>query len=290
VRTGRGEIAEAIERGGGVITVRDHPHLERLLQRTAAAGELVAVLPGVYVWRERATDLDVRIRAAARWCPDGVLTGPAAARLAFWPEVRFAEVTLSTSRKRAGRPGFRVTREALPPELVVQVGGLRCTRAALTALDLVDTHGGAGIDRALLTRACTLADLHEALALTPSRRGNRARREMLHDSRDEPWSEAERLAHALLRAAGITGWKANLAVRCGERRYYLDVGFAACRVAVEIDGYEVHSRRPQFHRDRQKWSDLTAAGWRVLHFTYDQLRDEPAWVIDTLRSALAWQA
>lgn len=49
----------------------------------------------------------------------------------------------------------------------------------------------------------------------------------------------------------------------------------------------VHSRPEQFHRDRQKWTDLTAAGWRVLHFTWPQLLDEPEWVVHTILTTLA---
>ena len=49
----------------------------------------------------------------------------------------------------------------------------------------------------------------------------------------------------------------------------------------------MHSRPEQFHRDRRKWSDLTAAGWRILHFTWHQLRHEQDWVVDTIRATLA---
>jgi hypothetical protein len=73
IGSGGGGVAQAMVRGGGVVTIRAHPHLDRLLQRTAAAGELVAVLPGVDVWRERGTDLDVRIcrrSVVFRWCAD----------------------------------------------------------------------------------------------------------------------------------------------------------------------------------------------------------------------------
>ncbi len=248
------------------------------------------LLPGVYVSHDRSPDLDVRTRAACRWMPDAVLTGPAAARLTFWPDVRFATVTLAASRGRLSPTGFSVVGDPLPPELVVERNGVRITRAALTALDLVASHGGAGIDQALLTRACSLGDLHEALRLTPGRRGNSARWAMLHDSRDEPWSEAERLAHALLRQAKIRGWTSNLGVTVAGSHYYLDLAFPARRVVIEIDGYEVHTRPDQFQRDRRKWSDLTAAGWRIVHLTWRQLVDDPEWVIDTIRAALAWRA
>lgn len=76
-------------------------------------------------------------------------------------------------------------------------------------------------------------------------------------------------------------------VRCGSRLYYVDLAFAAVRLAIEIDGFAVHSRPEQFHRDRQKWTDLAVAGWHVLHFTWSQLLHEQEWVIDTVRTTLA---
>lgn len=273
----------------GAVAVRDHPQLARSLQRGAQDGVLRMLLPGVYVAHDRGADLDIRIQAAARWIPYAVLVGPAAARLTFWPDVRFATVTLAASRGRRSPAGFCVVGDPLDPQLVVEREGLRMTRAALTALDLVAGHGGAGIDEALRTRACSLADMHEALRLTPGRRGNGARRAMLHDSRDEPWSEAERLAHMLLRQARIRGWHPNYPVSIAGRRYYLDIAFPAQRVVIEIDGYQTHGKPAQFHRDRRKWSDLTAAGWRIVHLTWDQLVGDPQWVIDTIQAALAWQ-
>jgi hypothetical protein len=62
-------------------------------------------------------------------------------------------------------------------------------------LDLCDVMGGDAIDQALRTRASTLAQLHRALELTGGRKGNRTKRQLLLDSRAEPWSKAERLLH-----------------------------------------------------------------------------------------------
>jgi hypothetical protein len=72
-----------------------------------------------------------------------------------------------------------------------------------------ESHGGDAIDEALRARATTLQDLHCALQLTCARIGNAARRRLLVDSKDEPWSAGERKFHRLLRDAGITAWKAN---------------------------------------------------------------------------------
>jgi very-short-patch-repair endonuclease len=226
--------------------------------------------------------------AAMVWAPEGTLTGRAAARLTFWPNLAVSTVGLSIPAKRRAPRGMAVVHESIPPELTMWRGPYRLTTPALTALDLVLEMGGAGIDRALLARSATLEQMHIALDLTPRRLGNGERRRLLHDSRDEPWSEAERLLHALLRAAGISGWRANVEVHVDGTRMFLDVEFDGLMLAIEVDGYEVHGPHQweQFQRDRRRWSMLTAAGWRILHFTWHQLRDEPDWVVARIVSSI----
>ena len=281
------ELRRLFDENDGLLVNPLNPALVRLLHRMAAAGSVRRLLPGIFCRNDLADDPATRIRALAAWLPDAVMTGDAAARWTFWPERMVSTVTAAHRRSRVAPPGFALSRQLVPVELRWAVNGVQVTCPALTALDLASGGSGEGIDRALLTRACSLADMHEALRLTPGRADNHVRRAVLHDSRDEPWSEAERLAHALLRTHGIRGWQTNVEIRCGNRRYYADLAFAGIRLVIEIDGFAAHSQPQQFHRDRQKWTDLTVAGWQVLHFTWAQLLDEPEWVIDTVRATLA---
>ncbi|GAA3609388.1 hypothetical protein GCM10022236_08800 [Microlunatus ginsengisoli] len=217
-----------------------------------------------------------------------MLTGRAAARLSFWPDIPVSQITLSVPAKRQAAPGIALARERIPAELIFWRGPLCLTAPALTALDLVPDVGGEGIDRALLSGRVTLADMHRALELTPRRRGNGVRRMLLHDSWSEPWSEAERRLHALLRVAGIGGWRANVEVWVGGLRFSIDVEFDGLMLGIEVDGYSVHGpgQWAQYQRDRRKWSLLTSAGWRLLHFTWHQLSDEPDWVVATIVSSI----
>ncbi|WP_152362934.1 DUF559 domain-containing protein [Microlunatus speluncae] len=263
------------------LTAPRTPALQRRLRRMVARGLAVRVFPGIYTVPALAADVETRIRAAALWS-GGVLTGAAAARVTFWPEIAVPTISLAGTIDRTPPPGIGLSRERLPSSMIIEHRGLRVTAPALTALDL----GEDGIDRALLRRVATLEEMHQALAATPNRPGNQTRRRALRDSRDEPWSAAERRQHRLLRAAKITGWRTNLEVWCGDRHYFIDVAFRGPRIALEVDGFEVHSQRAQFERDRQKWSDLTSAGWLVLHFTWHQLTEQADWVIATIRATL----
>lgn len=135
----------------------------------------------------------------------------------------------------------------------------------------------------------TLDQLWQALSDTPRRPGNSLRRAALIDSRKAPWSAAERLLHDILRRAGIRGWSGNVLVDCAGQQLPVDVAFERLPLIIEVDGYAFHraENRDQFHRDRWKWTELTAAGWTVLHFTWDHLVYEPAWVVDRVRRAMA---
>jgi very-short-patch-repair endonuclease len=254
----------------------------------AQEGVLRALAPGVLCRWQDAVTAEVRLRAASAWVPFGVMTGPAAARLTFWPEIGVPDIGISCRTFRPIQRGFTITRERIPEELVMDVAGCRVTVPALTALDLVSSVGGEGIDRVLRLRLASLDDMAEALRLTPKRSGNPARRAMLLDSRDEPWSEAEREGHRLLRVAGITGWKGNVPVQCGEALYFLDVGFQALKLGIEIDGRGVHraENRDQFNHDRRKWTCVVNRGWTLLHFGADHVFDDAEFYIDSVRTAL----
>jgi very-short-patch-repair endonuclease len=271
----------------GVVARREHPSLAAALDRLLRSGKLMAVLPGVYARAEAGGSLPVRIAAVPRWDPSAIITGAAAARLSFWPTVRVVDVECAVSRTRSPQPGYQFTRRTIPAELVVERSGLRFTSATLTALDLAAVTGGTAIDEVLRTRASTLPRMRWALDLTRGQWGARERRQFLLDSRDEPWSAAERLFHRLLRQAGITGWSANSAVTIGGVTYYLDVAFRRIRLAVEIDGRLYHSSETAFETDRRRQNQLILDGWRVLRFTLAMLTDDPEGVIAAVRSALA---
>ncbi len=282
------EVREVVAREG-LIARKDHPELLGAIERLVRTGELAAVLPGVYSTTQAAGRRDIRARALVLRSPDAVLIRRSAAQQTFWPGLRGEVVTAALRASRAESEGFRFERRRLPLELVLQRGRLRMTVPALTALDLHDEVGADGIDQALRTRATTLAALRRALELTQRRRGNRDRRAMLLDSRDEPWSAAERLCHRLLRRAGITGWEANLPLVVDGSLYYLDIAFRSLRLAVEIDGRLHEDDLGVFENDRWRQNALVLAGWTVLRFTWAMLRDHPDVVVDAIRAATTKQ-
>ena len=166
--------------------------------------------------------------------------------------------------------------------------GVTHTVPALTAIDLVPELGGDAIDNVLRTGASDLPAMYAALAATKGRAGNQARARLLLDSRDLPWSAAERLLHRILRESGLRGWATNQALVVDGQQFYVDVLFSRERVVVEVDGWEWHGRRMvDFQKTMHRHSTLEAAGWRVLHFTFGDLQNDAAWVVETIETALS---
>ena len=270
----------------GVIVRRDHPKLVGTIERLVRNGNLRSVLPGVYAEPGACDSIQTQIRALMRWDPDAVLIGSAAAWVSFWPELRVEAVECALRHSRATQTGYCFTRRHIPAELVVNRSGLRYTTPALTALDLCATVGGDAIDQALRTRATTLAQLHQAMELTAARVGNRTRRELLLESRAEPWSKAERLFHRLLRDAGITGWQANRPVVLDDSTFYVDILFRRLKLVIEIDGRLYHTGAEVFESDRWRQNLLVLNGWFVLRFTWTMVEEHPERVIAMVREAI----
>lgn len=280
------DIHAWLDADDGVLVARRHPGRRSTLQRHVRRGDLISVLPGVHVAPGAVGDPLVMGRALSALHPEAVVCGDAAAALTFWPQRSVDRIEIAGVRLPGAHSRYSLSRRRVPDELVVSSGGLRVCCPDLTALDLAAATNGESIDRVLRTRSGSLGGMEFALRLTPGRRGDRARRRLLLDSRDEPWSTAERLAHRTFRAAGIIGWRSNHRVRARGRTYYLDLAFPGLRLAIEIDGREWHSDAAAFENDRIRHNALTAAGWTVLHLTWAMLDDDPEEVIRVVRSVI----
>lgn len=58
-------------------------------------------------------------------------------------------------------------------------------------------------------------------------------------------------------------------------RFEVDFAWPAAGVVAETDGWSAHGHRAAFERDRVRDAALAAAGYRVVRFTWRQVKREP---------------
>ncbi|MGQ0825856.1 MAG: endonuclease domain-containing protein [Actinomycetota bacterium] len=86
-----------------------------------------------------------------------------------------------------------------------------------------------------------------------------------------------------LRATGLPEPVRQHCVTLFGKQYRLDFAWPALLLALECDGRAFH----EFQRDRTRWRQLGASGWRVLPITWHDVSYEWPAVLAELRSALA---
>lgn len=256
--------------------------------RLVRSGRAVRLLPGILALPEAADDWRAMAVGIQLRDPDAVLTGNVAARLSFDPTAGPIPITFATQRNMRRLPaGFSATERTILPAFRCAAGPLTITTPAMTALDLATEADASPIDLVLRTRSATLGQIRAALDQTPFRAGNTERRQVVLDSAMEPWSEAERMLHRIMRRLSLRHpWYSNHRVQVAGQTYFIDVAVPASRLAIEADGYEFHSSREAFERDRSRQNQLIISGWKVLRFTWRQLHEDPVWCGEQILRAL----
>ncbi|MBI3226702.1 MAG: DUF559 domain-containing protein [Mycolicibacterium cosmeticum] len=267
----------------GVITLAQAQSIglnRQAVHRRVRSGHWRQCFPGVYFIDDRPFTDAARIRAAV-WAY-GTSASGTGLTAAWWHELtKYAppvvEVTVPKVSNHRRRPDVRARRRDLGPSDVVERRGLRVTTLPLTVVEAAARRGGGMkvIDAAMQLQLSDLGQLWHAHLKHKGRHGSPTARRLLQAADDGAHSEAERLLIRLIRAAGLTGWKANQ--RIG--RWEVDVVFAAARLAIEVDGLPFHTRADDFHRDRVKQNELFLLKWQVLRFTWLDLTEYPDRVI-----------
>jgi very-short-patch-repair endonuclease len=69
--------------------------------------------------------------------------------------------------------------------------------------------------------------------------------------------------------------------------FRLDLSYPRLKIAIEGDGFGVHSTRRMFERDRARQNLLVLDGWLILRFTWQQVVRHPEQVAGIIRQAIA---
>jgi very-short-patch-repair endonuclease len=66
----------------------------------------------------------------------------------------------------------------------------------------------------------------------------------------------------------------------------VDFAYPEARLAIEADGYRFHGTHRQWKKDLKRRTILAGLGWRVLHFSWEDVHDRPAWVREETERSL----
>lgn len=182
---------------------------------------------------------------------------------------------------RVRRKGFVATDEA---ETVMTLAA-ELDRDRLEAL----------VDSLLARKSCDIGQLARVVAASDGARGVARLRPIvayrLPDAYQPPTSELERLLYPILDDPRLPPYTRQMPMSYQLVDATVDAYIDPWRLIVEGDGRRWHTRRADMVRDRVRDNEAVAHGYAVLRFTYEQLRDNPEQVIDTLvRTGRARQA
>ncbi len=187
------------------------------------------------------------------------------------------------------------TRAALTKADAVFVQGFRCLTAERMILesaqfDFSKAETENAIDSSIRLRLVSEQRLRTRALRDhrPRVNGSRLVLDALVDTGGE--SRLERWFLTLVREAGIQRPILQKTFRDGTRTIARVDAYFPGGLVVEVSGHGTHSSRRQIQIDAQRRTELTLRGLRVVTFTYEDVRDRPAWVISQLREALAMSA
>jgi very-short-patch-repair endonuclease len=238
------------------------------------------------------------LRAAATVLPDATVSHYSAA--AFHDLLGVFRETVSVtvpSKTTHVFPGVRVFRnDDLDDGHLSTIRGLQTTSVERTIVDLAATlslrHLEFIVDDLLADGRCKISDLRSVLD-SIARRGKpgvRAMRTVLDDRTavDENRTQLERAGNALLTEGGFVGYQSEFPIPWAPHRRF-DIAFPDQQIAIEWDSRRWHTQKQAFQTDRERDRLAIEHGWRVLRFTWRDLRENPSSVIETIRVVLIAQ-
>ena len=222
---------------------------------------------------------------------DAALTGLSAAMV--WEMVTDetddgAVHIISSLDRRLAHIGVKVHRSSLLKPTDIRIHrGLPVLSPARALLDLAEQttvrRTELAVDRGLVARLLTRADVWDVIERAPTRHGAKVLREFT-DPRPTTVtrSEAEERVLQLIRDADLPAPELNARLHGFEVDFY----WPTQRFVVEVDGYRYHSAGRAFEHDRRKDAVLQAAGIATMRITWRQTTGQPLAVVARLAQAL----
>jgi hypothetical protein len=200
-------------------------------------------------------------------------------------------LTVPRERGRLTVPGWKVYRRDLDPQDVVVLGGIRLTTPLRTVLDLSRSlpldEAVVAADSALRVTGLKAEQVHATLSRAWGHHSARARAVApLVDALSE--SVLESLLGVVLHLGDVPPPLRQHVVQEADGSFVARVDFCwpHRRLIVEADGFAFHSDRAAYRKDRDRLNALERLGWRVLRFSWEDVRERPSYVVGAVTSCL----
>ena len=267
------------------------------LERAVHGGDAVRILPGVYCGAAHRTLPVVMGEALNLWHAPGLVTGPLAVHL-YAPRMPAPAVAhlrvLNGRRPRVPSwvhtvQGGGVTRKSYPKMVA-------CTIPQDAVLDAWRVGSpGERLDilwQALWAKVCTARQLSSTLARAQRVPSRSKLQQVLGWFRDGATSPLEvRAKYETFADARFREFEWQVPLVLGSRHAVVDMLHRRAMVVVELDGDRFHSTVRARNDDRNRQTDLTAEGYSVVRFGWNDITRRPEWcrerVLRTVAGRLA---
>jgi hypothetical protein len=240
------------------------------------AGRLRVLYRGVYAVGGAVLRVEGhRLAAVLAFGPGAVLSHRSAA--AHWGLLPTAQerIDVTAPATRHGVPGTRLHRtRSLDAQDTTSHEGIPITTVHRTLLDLAATARSDQLENALAQAMhLQLYDqraIDDVIARSNGHRGTNVLKEATKQEPQITKSMWEIRMLRLVRSAGLPEPICNKALHAPDHgECHPDFYWPAYGLIVETDGWEAHRTLAAFRNDRAKDAALTAAGYKVLRFTWD---------------------
>jgi hypothetical protein len=285
-------IAIIAARQGGVVARRQLLAMglsKAEIDRRVACGQLHVVFRGVYAVGHPVLGIVGRRWAAVLACGEGAAISHGSAGSAWAirraSDSEWVDVSVGRTGRIRRRPGIRLhCRRSLTAADLTTLDGLPITTPARTVLDLAAS-GVRGLKLEQLVdqaeqRHLDFSDLDDLLRRCAGHPGTAALREVLQrfaPGTIDTKSRLEEMCVELCDAHEITRPSVNVVV-AGRVR---DLFWPHVPLVLEADSYRWHRGPSRLSDDRLRDAELTLARIPFVRFTYEQVAEQPEYVVRT---------
>lgn len=263
------------------------------LRAAVRSGDLIRLLPDVYVATEHSAALSTRAHAVTTWLPQGYVAGSAAA--AMWELCTWTGGTMIVrapyGTKRVPVAWLRMRRELEAGQTINRCGTTLATpsNAVATAFDERDIGAAReALFRAVQTSAANLDDIASRAAGMPRLRHRRALLAALESAADGAESHAEATAlRKIFVGREFEGLMPQHWLIARGQRVRLDLYHPASRTAIEIDGMAFHGAVDRRVADMRRDARLASVGVMTLRFPARDVLTNGRWCRAVAAEAIA---